>query len=372
MLALTFQAYDQSVASARRPVIADVAAAAGVSHMTVSRVLNGHPSVRPATRERVRAAIETLGYRPNPAARTLAGRRSGIIGVVALESTLFGPSSTLYAVERAARVAGFSVSVTVPDDHVPDAVDRLLRQGAEGIVVIAPLIGQTDALPADNPVVVVEGGVGADHPVVAVDQTAAASAVTNHLLERGARTVAHVAGPDDWHEARARVEGWRLALAAAGATEAAVLRGDWSAASGYACGLELVRRREVEAVFVANDQMALGLLGAFHENRVRVPDDILVAGFDDIPEAAYFTPPLTTIRQNFTAVGQRAIELLIEALDDRRATPTFELVPAELVVRASSTPAKVRRRRRNTPTGQARQKGRPGENARSKKRSPMR
>ena len=346
-----------TVSKARPPVMADVARAAGVSHMTVSRVLNDHPSVRGATRQRVLDAIDELGYRPNAAARTLAGRRSGILGVVALESTLFGPTSTLYAIERSARAAGFAVTITVPDGPLPEAIERLARQGAEGVVVIAPLVSEMEsiaALPGDLPIVVVEGGVGLGRPVVAVDQLGAAAAVTTHLLEQGASTVVHVAGPDDWYEARARIEGWRRALREAGAVEHDVLRGDWSAASGYDCGRTLAGRRDVEAVFVANDQMALGLLRALREAGVDVPGQVLVAGFDDLPESSYFTPPLTTVRQDFDAVGTEAIALLLAELDDGRGTPASVTVAAELVVRASSLrPESPPSRRGSRPSARA-------------------
>jgi DNA-binding LacI/PurR family transcriptional regulator len=323
--------------------MADVARLAGVSHQTVSRVLNEHPSVRPATRERVLAAIQAIDYRRNSAARALVTRRSHTIGVVSFDTTLYGPASTLYGVEQAAREAGYFVSVaslkTINRRTVHEALDRLAELAVEGLVVIAPQLEAAEAvagLPRDLPVVAVEGGSGPGFPVVCVDQAEGARLVTRHMLEAGAPTVWHVAGPVDWLEATGRTQGWRAALEEAGAPVPDPLRGDWSPRAGYAAGQEIARRRGLRAVFVANDQMALGLLRAFHEGGIRVPDDVLVAGFDDVPEAAYFTPPLTTVRQDFTAVGRRSIDLLLRQIADGAGGDQRAVVPPELVIRAST------------------------------------
>ncbi len=314
----------------------DVARLAGVSYQTVSRVLNDHPSVRPATRARVRQAMTSLGYRPNAAAQALAGRRTRQIGVVAQASSLFGPSSMLQAVELAAREANYSVTVTVPERHLGDAVERLVRQGAEGLVVMAPIVGDVETITLDLPMVVAQAGVEHEHSVVAVDQFSAAAEVTRHLLDQGPSTVWHIAGPDDWYEARARVDGWRSALEAAGVDQPDVLHGDWTAESGYELGVHLASAGGVQAVFVANDQMALGVLHALREAGIDVPGDVLVAGFDDVPEARFFAPPLTTVRQDFAEVGRQAIRLLTEELDRGGPAHTSVSVPAELVIRTSS------------------------------------
>ncbi|EHK88528.1 LacI family DNA-binding transcriptional regulator [Saccharomonospora azurea] len=337
----------------RPAVMADVARLAGVSQQTVSRVLNHHPSVSPGTRTRVLAAIEELGYRPNSAARALASKRTKVIGVVGFDASLYGPASTLAGLEQAAHSAGYFVSVAsmrAPDgDAVQQALRRLTSQSVEGVVVIAPQRATVDALadaPADLPLVVVEGGDGNGRPVVCVDQVAGARLATRHLLDQGAPTVWHVAGPDGWLEAQNRITGWREELRDAGAEAPEPLRGDWSPASGYSAGQLLAERSDVRAVFVANDQMALGVLRAFHEHGVSVPDDVLVAGFDDVPESAYFTPPLTTVRQDFDAVGRRSIDLLLELIDTaaENASGRTTTVAPELVVRQSS----VGRRRRRT------------------------
>jgi DNA-binding LacI/PurR family transcriptional regulator len=333
--------------------MADVARLAGVSHQTVSRVLNDHPNVKPATRGRVRAAIEELAYRRNSTARALATSRTQILGVVAIDSTLYGPASTLFAIEQAAREAHYFVSIvslkTINRETIRRAFEYLAEQSVDGLVVIAPWWSAAEALadlPGDLPVVVVEGGHAPGLPVVCVDQFGGGLVATRHLLELGHRTVWHVAGPQDWLEAGGRVQGWRGALEAAGAEVPEMLCGDWSPDSGYRAGLSLVaRRREVTAVFVANDQMALGLLSAFREAGIEVPADISVVGFDDIPESAYFAPPLTTIRQEFSKVGRACMGLLLDRLDGGPVPdgpPTRLVVPAALVERASAGPPRAR------------------------------
>ena len=191
-------------------------------------------------------------------------------------------------------------------------------------------------MPDDLPVVAVEAGPDEAVPVVAVDQLEGAAAATRHLLELGHPTVWHVAGPPDWLEARQRVEGWRATLEAAGADVPPYSTGDWSARSGYEIGRQLLTVPDISAVFMANDQMALGLLRCLHEAARDVPRDISVVGFDDIPEAPYFTPPLTTVRQDFAAVGRRSVVRLLAEMESGRRSSTRETVAPELIVRAST------------------------------------
>nr|WP_149204153.1 LacI family DNA-binding transcriptional regulator [Actinotalea subterranea] len=325
--------------------MSDVAAVAGVSHQTVSRVLNGHPSVRPETRQRVLDAITQLGYRRNTAARALVTRRTATIGVVTSGSALFGPTSTLIAVEVAARDAGLFVSVaTVPRWEAAgmhEVLEHFMSQGVEGVVVIAAhdeAIEAVQVFAAPVPVVMVgpkELPGGRLH-TVAVDQYEGARLATRHLLDLGHRDVVHLAGPVDWLDARARVRGWRDALEEAGLTAPEPIEGDWSAGRGYEVGLDLVRDGLPSAVFAANDQLALGLLRAFAEHGVRVPDDVSVVGFDDVDGSAHFYPPLTTVRQDFTALGRRCMDILLAAIEGEHPAP--ELIEPRLVVRASSGP----------------------------------
>ena len=329
----------------RALVMSDVAARAGVSHQTVSRVVNGHPNVAPQTRERVERAIRELGYRPNTAARALVTGSTRTIGFVTVNINQYGPAQTLVGLERAARAAGYSLSVTVLDeataDAMRDAVDRFVAQSVDAVLALATYDDAAEALHlvhAPLPLVTVQSGGALEEPAVGVDQVAGARLATRHLLDLGHRTVHHVTGPADSKEARDRIEGWRAELAAAGAAVPVCLHGDWTPSSGYEAGHRLVARRrageEVTAVFVANDQMALGLLAALHEEGLEVPRDVSVVGFDDLPEAPYLTPPLTTVRQDFAELGHRAVELVLARLAGRELH--LEPVPPVLLTRASS------------------------------------
>src|SRR6476659_9843213 len=243
----------------RTAVMADVAKLAGVSHQTVSRVINDSTHVRPETKQRVLAAMRQLDYRPNPATRALVTGRSGTLGVVSFDTTLYGPGSTLYAIEQAAHAAGYFITIVsllaLDRNSVLGAVERLRVQGVDGILVITPQEGAADAL------VNLPAGI----PLVAVDQFAGAVNATQLLLDLGHETVWHVSGPREFLEAQQRVDGWRATLQSAGARVPPVLMGDWSPASGYRVGLQLAGDLEVTAIFVANDQMALGVLRALHE-----------------------------------------------------------------------------------------------------------
>ncbi len=322
----------------------DVARVAGVSHQTVSRVLNGHPSVRPATRDRVLAAIEELGYRPNLAARALVTGRSRTLGLVTLETTLFGPVTTLYGVERAAREAGYFVSVVslgtaINPGSLDDALARLREQSVAGVILIAPLTSTSlpqPSLPTDLPVVVVEGDPEGAFATAAVDQRAGARAATEHLIGLGHRLIAHVAGPPEWLEAHLREAGWRAALADAGLVADVVLAGDWTARSGYEAGRALAKMAGVTAVFVANDHMALGVLRALHERGRPVPEEISVVGFDDIDEAEYFTPSLTTVHQDFDELGRRSLDLLLCQLGSSSSVAERLVIAPRLVERRST------------------------------------
>ena len=322
----------------------DVARLAGVSYQTVSRVVHDSPHVRPETRERVLDAIRQLDYRPSSVAQALVTGRSQTLGVVSFDTTLFGPASTLLGVEEAAHDAGYGISIaslkSLTRAQVATAVQRLRDQGVDGIVVIAPKKSAVDALrhlASDVPVVAVEGGPDDTVPVVAVDQRGGAAAATRHLLDLGHRTVWHVAGPSDWLEAEQRIDGWRSALEAAGAEVPLLVRGDWSARSGYEVAQKLARTPGLTAVFVANDQMALGVLRMFHEVGLHTPRDVSMVGFDDIPESAYFIPPLTTVRQNFAEVGRRCLHLLLGQIQSGARSWSRVVVPCELVLRKSTT-----------------------------------
>jgi DNA-binding LacI/PurR family transcriptional regulator len=330
----------------RQAVMEDVAQLAGVSHQTVSRVLHDSPHVRGETRERVLAAIRQLDYRPNSMARALVMGRSRTLGVVSFDTTLYGPASTLVGIERAAHDAGYGVSVSslsaLNRGTVLAAIQQLRDQGVDGVAVIAPLRAGVDALrhvPADFAIVAVEAGPETSIPVATVDQVEGARAATRHLLSLGHETVWHLAGPTEWKEAEERIEGWRSTLEEAGRAVPPLLQGDWTARSGYEVGQQLLELPELTAVLVGNDQMALGLLRRLHEAGRQVPRDLSVVGFDDIPEAAYFIPPLTTIRQDFAELGRRCLHALLARIEGE-SVPTRVVVAPELVVRNSTGPAR--------------------------------
>src|SRR3954447_21681165 len=329
----------QSEQVPRSAVMSDVARLAGVSHQTVSRVLHDSPRVRPETRARVEAAMKTLDYRPNTVARALVTGRTRTLGVISFDTTLHGPASTLLGIERAAHDADYFIIVaslrSFTHEAVLGAVDRLRDRGVDGIVMIAPQDTAVEALrdlPERPPVVVAEAGPDA-LSIAEVDQRQGAARATQHLLELGHRTVWHIAGPPDWGEARRRVAGWEEALRAAGAVVPRPLAGDWSARSGYALGGQLIDAEDITAIFVANDHMALGLLRALHERGRRIPQDISVVGFDDIPETASFLPPLTTVHQDFPEVGRRCVDGVLRQIRNNQEETGTTLVPTRLVVR---------------------------------------
>jgi DNA-binding LacI/PurR family transcriptional regulator len=322
--------------------MADVARLAGVSHQTVSRVLNEHPNVRPLTRDRVLAAIRELAYRPNAAARTLVTRRTHTFGVITADTMLYGPTSMLYGFERAAHDSYFVSVASLPAldrRSMLDAVDRFLGQGIEGIVVIATVDTAVAALahvPPEVPLVAVGCGTRASVTSVAIDNVAGAATATRYLLGLGHQSVFHVAGPANCLDARERAEGWRQALRETGADEPALLVGDWSASSGYRLGTQLADDPGLTAIFCGNDTMALGVIRALAERGLRVPEDVSIIGFDDVPEAGYYRPPLTTVRQDFDEVGRQALSTLVDRMSGAiPAGPRVRVAP-ELIVRASA------------------------------------
>jgi DNA-binding LacI/PurR family transcriptional regulator len=329
----------------RAPNIRDVARAAGVSYQTVSRVLNDSPSIRPSTREQVLRVIDELAYRPNPAARALVTSRSGIIGVLSSQSALYGPATSIQAIEVAARDAGYRLSVTSIGTSEPDSIrsglDFLRGQSIEALVVLAPQVGVFEALSEMSigvPFVTLESPGLDPGRSISVDQTRGARMAVHHLIELGHTEIVHLAGPSDWLEAQSRLEGYRAELLAAGLRPREPIVGDWTAEFGYRAGRGLLATRDFTAVFCGNDQMALGILHASRDAGVDVPRELSVVGFDDTPEAAHFAPALTTVRQNFLEIGNRAVALLLAELGGETNLDHGPIAP-ELVVRASTSRA---------------------------------
>jgi DNA-binding LacI/PurR family transcriptional regulator len=330
----------------RRSVsMADVARVAGVSAQTVSRVSNGSPDVVESTRQQVLAAMKELGYRPNSAARALKSGRFHTLGVILFNISTTGNTRTLEAIATSAAHEGYAITllpVAVPtQDSVRGAFTRMGELAVDGIIILMEahlLDDSTVPLPPRTHTVVVDSNAGDQHCVVDTDQAGGAAAAVQHLLQLGHDTVWHVAGPEDSFSAERRVGAWRSVLEGRRRQVPEPIRGDWTAESGYRAGLQLAQDPDCTAVFVANDQMALGVLRALHEHGRRVPEDVSVVGFDDIPEAASFLPPLTTVHQDFPEVGRRCVEQLLRQIGDDTEEPGTTLVPTRLVVRASTAP----------------------------------
>ncbi|XVV08257.1 LacI family DNA-binding transcriptional regulator [Actinoplanes sp. CA-131856] len=325
--------------------MADVARLAGVSSQTVSRVSNGHPGVVDATRQQVLDAMKELGYRPNSAARALKRGEFRTIGVILFTLATTGNSRTVEAIANHAAEQGYAITLipvaSPTQDGVLGAFTRLGELAVDGVIVIME-VHLLDAvaleLPPGAQVVVVDSDAGDRYPVVDTDQADGARQAVSHLLGLGHDTVRHVSGPADSFSAGRRAQAWRDVLTEAGRPVPPMLQGDWSAESGYRAGLEIAGDPSCTAVFTANDQMALGVLRALHERGRRVPDEVSVVGFDDIPDAVSYLPPLTTIHQDFAEMGRRCVDRLLHQIRGEAAPPGRALVPTRLVTRESTAP----------------------------------
>lgn len=328
----------------RSPNMQDVAEVAGVSHQTVSRVLNGFENIRPETRDRVLAAISQLGYRRNAAARVLATSRTHAIGVLAPASSDYGPTSSVQAIERSARSVGFHPLVTTTSTDrasVLASIEFLLDQAVEALVVIAPHIRVLDAvreLELRLPIVTLQSTELGAGTGISIDQLEGAQAAVAHLLELGHRRIQHVAGPLEFFEAAARRHGYEATLAEAGLAPLPLFVGDWTSEAGFRAAATI--SPDATAVFCGNDQMALGLIHGLAARGIRVPEDVSVVGFDDVPEAAHYLPPLTTVAQDFARIGELAVEVLLGQIAGGDAAEVPAIEPA-LIVRASTAPPRA-------------------------------
>jgi DNA-binding LacI/PurR family transcriptional regulator len=338
-------------AMTRSPGMHDVARVANVSHQTVSRVLNDHPHVRPATRERVRNAIAELGYRRNAAARSLVTRRSSVVGLLTPRTDWYGPRSSIIAIEVAAREAGYFVSLASVSESSAEAlrtaVEHFKDQAVEAVVLIAPereWIAAARVVAMDLPVVTMCADFRSTQPKLAsvsTDNESGGKLATEHLIQLGHRDIALIEGPKTSPEAAARRRGWRSALRRHGLAADRMFSGDWGSGGGHAAGLQMIAEGLPTAVFAANDQMALGLLSAFVEAGVSVPGDVSVVGFDDVPDAAYYPPALTTVRQEFPALAAKCLDELDRML--RGEAGRNVRVGPRMVVRSSTSPPSMNR-----------------------------
>ena len=325
--------------------IFDVARLAGVSHQTVSRVINDLPNVRPATRARVEQAIAQLRYSPSPAARALVTRRTRTIGLVTPGVADYGPTSIATHFNFAARAARYSVDTVSALDPDPAAIrgviEGLLRQRVDAIVLIVVDVGVLEVvrgLELGIPLVAATASARRSPLIVSIDQYRGARSAVRHLAELGHTRILHLAGPANAPDALERLRGWRDELAAHRLEAVEPRHGDWSAASGYRLGQEL-DVRPGDAVFVGNDHMSIGVLSALRERGLRVPEDISVVGFDDVPEAGYLYPALTTVRQDFATLGELIMQKVLLAVEEPGSVTEDTPLPTHLVVRQSTRPS---------------------------------
>ncbi|GAB3164989.1 LacI family DNA-binding transcriptional regulator [Myceligenerans halotolerans] len=332
----------------RAPVLADVAREAQVSVPTVSRVLNGTKYVAPELAQRVQRAVESLGYRPNGAARSMRSGRRTLVSVLSGGTANYGYARTLKGIETAARRAGMSVTITVvessDDDHIRRAIDLALSQPTAGAIALEfdrAGINARHMLPEGLPVVVAGGGSrrSGGIPAALIDERTAAREATAYLLRLGHRTVHHIAGPTAGKHS-GRTDGWRAALTDARIAAPPVMNAEWDAASGYRWGERIAGRDDVTAVLCGNDEIAIGLMRALADRGIQVPADVSVIGFDDQPLVHMWQPSLTTVDQDFEDLGERAFTLLARLVDGEPAGAASVVVP-QLVVRESTAPPRA-------------------------------
>jgi DNA-binding LacI/PurR family transcriptional regulator len=332
--------------SARAATIYDVARAAGVSHQTVSRFLKGYEGIRPETRTRVTEALRELGYRPNLTARSLTTGRSHRVAALTHEIGQVGPSKILEAVNAAAREAGYLLDVITLDVHDPaairESIDLALQYDLAGVLALAStdemarVFGST-VFRVPSYIVAVsddEFGPNSGHVGIGFAQ------VIEHLTGLGHTDVLHIAGPEAWVAGRNRAREYEAAVAAAGIRSTGIIHGDWSAKSGYEAVQSLGDDLRATAILASNDQIALGAMLALRERGLSVPGDISVTGVDDIPEAAYFAPPLTTLRVDFRGEGRDAFMQLLAAIEGAEPPPHPSYL-SELIVRQSTGPVRA-------------------------------
>lgn len=332
----------------------DVAALAGVSIKTVSRVVNNQGEISDSTRQRVQAAIDELGYRPNVLARSLVNRRTDTLAVVVWGIEYFGPSRTMVGIEQQADELGYSLFLSLvsqPNDLNHDRIlDTLLARRVDGIIWAVPEVGDNrkwlklgwlERLP---PIVFLSMATQPGLTIAAVNNYNGAKLATQHLIDQGYSNIGMITGPLAWWEAQERYAGWKNTLKQAGRESSAsfVAESYWSAAGGERAMEHLLKQApEIDAVFASSDQIALGALGAAHKLGRHIPEDLAIVGFDNTPDSAFYWPPLTTVYQKLVYVGRIAVQNLHQMIEARRqpkgsVEAVVTMVEPELIVRASS------------------------------------
>lgn len=329
-----------------RPTMLDVAKLAGVSYQTVSRVINDHPYVSKEARQRVQAAIDTLGYRPSKAATKLASKSSKIIATVLYGSWFPGLAEIALNVELAAKTSGFDViliNITEPKKQLVDALENVKAWAVDGIILILPVQGlsldEVKGICEDTPFVFIDTHQAPDTPAVVIDEAYGTQELIEHLIHLGHTRFGEISGPLEWANAQVRHQACVQTFEAHGMKPPEHVEANWTVSGGYRAAKKLLADHYIfTAIIAANDSMALGVMRALHEAGLAVPQDVSVVGFDDIPEAAYFTPPLTTVRRNLIQLGVTGFEYLMQRMDDPDAAPQQKALQPRVMFRASTRP----------------------------------
>jgi len=348
----------QSLSMANSPAHAtlqDVAALAGVSAKTVSRVVNKQGEIKEATRQRVQEAIDKLGYQPNFLARSLVHRRTNTLAVVAWGIDYFGPSRTIVGIEQKAGELGYSLFLNLlsnpdnPPSH-EQVLNDFVAHRVDGIVWAVPEVGdnrtwiKTERLKQLPPIVFLNMSAQPGFAMVSVNNQNGGRQATQHLIDQGRRKIGIITGPKKWWEARERYLGWKSTLEEAGLkpTPTLAVESNWTSAGGEQAMYQLLKQEpDIDAVFASSDQIALGAMQALSTTGRRIPQDLAIVGFDNMPEAAFFAPPLTTMYQHLIDVGCTAVENLHRMIEvHREGKKPLEaeatISEPELVVRAST------------------------------------
>jgi LacI family transcriptional regulator len=339
-----------------RPTIYEVARQAGVSRQTVSRVINNRPDVAPETRERILHIINELDYRPSAIARSLTWQRTFNFGLLTAGLRYIGPSTTLSGIAKKAEEIGYGIYFkelpTWDSNNIQPILDWFLARQVEGIIWAVPEVGDNhewirsvaDSIPV--PIIFLTTAKRPDISIVSIDNYSGARMATEHLLSVGRRRIGHISGPMDWWESRQRMQGWQDVLREAGIQPEPhmIAEGNWSSKSGKRAFAQLMESfPDMDAVFVANDQMALSVLQTACESRLDIPNALSVVGFDNIPESEFFSPALTTVFQNLIDLGCTAVEELVRMIETGAAgedvtTPKYLTLQPELIIRKSTSP----------------------------------
>lgn len=333
-----------------RPTMLDVARLSGVSYQTVSRVINDHPYVSRETRQRVQAAIDTLGYRPSKAATKLASKSSKIIAIVLYGSWFSGLAEISLNVELAAKTSGFDViliNITEPQKQLVEALENVKAWAVDGIILIVPVQGlsfeEIRAICADTPVVQIDSHQSSGTPSVVIDETYGTRQMVEHLIHLGHTRFCEIGGSPDWVTAQVRHQACIETFRLHGMEPPTYFEANWTVSGGYRAAKRILADGEAfTAIISANDNMAFGAIRALYEAGLAVPQDVSVVGFDDIPEAAYFFPPLTTVRRNLIQLGMVGFEYLMQVMDDPEEPAQQQVLLPRVMFRESTRSVLIR------------------------------